>query len=67
MGPWTEHNTSTGGFYRCNKYEEQKTNEDRTLLKEEDEREKAKTELDKYMWYFERYNNHEKAQRIANL
>lgn len=66
QGPWADHNSATGGFYRCNKYEEQMNNEQSKLSKEEKKRADIKTELNKYMWYFERFNNHEKAQRIAS-
>ena len=31
----------------------------------EKERESAKHELERYMFYFERYNNHHKAETIA--
>jgi hypothetical protein len=61
MGPWSEHNSSTGGYYQCNKYESEKGKTDSDIGKEEAKRVEAKTELDRYMFYFERYNNHENA------
>ena len=65
LGPWTDHNSSTGGFYRCNKYEEQINKSNSQLSIEEKKRCDAKSDLDKYMWYYERFNNHEKAQKLA--
>ena len=61
IGAWSEHGSSTGGFYKCNKYEELKNQGDSIVSKEEKKIKEAKTELDKYMFYFERFNNHEKA------
>ncbi|CAG9313202.1 unnamed protein product [Blepharisma stoltei] len=66
LGPWTDHNSATGGFYKCNKYDELMSGTNNAFKQEEHKREKAKTELDKYIWYFERYNNHHKAQKIAS-
>jgi len=65
LGPWTDHNSSTGGYYKCNKYESEMQKESSSVKKEESQRTLAKTELDKYMFYFERYNNHLKAQKLA--
>ena len=38
---------------------------DKKLSDEEKKRSEAKNELDKYMFYFERYNNHDKAEKHA--
>jgi hypothetical protein len=38
MGPWTAHNSTTGGFYQCNKYEEAVKQNDTTVLAEEAKR-----------------------------
>ena len=65
LGPWAEHNSSTGGYYKCNKYETEMQKDGSQVKKEESKRNQAKTELDKYMFYFERYNNHLKAQKLA--
>jgi len=57
LGDWKDHNSNTGGYYKCNKF------------KEDDVKSKkinnAKFELQKYMFYFERYNNHSKSQKHA--
>jgi ariadne-1 len=64
MGDWKEHGSATGGYYKCNKYEALK--KDKTNLSaQEDKREQAKHELKKYMFFYERYNNHQKAGEHA--
>jgi ariadne-1 len=35
------------------------------LSKDEKKRDEAKNELDKYMFYFERFNNHDKSEKHA--
>ena len=63
MGIWSKHGTTTGGAYMCNKYDDPASNE---FLKQQDaQRKSSKYELDKFIWYFERYNNHNKAQILA--
>lgn len=64
LGKWSEHGQKTGGYYNCNKYEEMKKS-DKKMELEEKKRNEAKNELDKYMFFFERYNNHDKAERHA--
>lgn len=65
MGPWTEHGSATGGYYQCNKYESEINNTDSSVANEERKQADAKTELDRYMFYFERYNNHQNAQKLC--
>ena len=43
MGEWKEHGSATGGYYKCNLYEEKK--KDKTFNKAETDRENAKSEL----------------------
>ena len=64
MGDWKIHGEATGGYYKCNRYEnELKANKE--LKSMEEKRESAKSELAKYSFYFERYNNHDKAMKLA--
>lgn len=42
-----------------------KTKGDVKISKDEQARQSAKNELDRYMFYFERYNNHDKAEKHA--
>jgi ariadne-1 len=64
MGDWKEHGSSTGGYYYWNKYEYAKKS-NTALSSEEEKREKAKNELKKYMFFYQRYNNHMKAYKLA--
>ena len=65
LGDWKEHGANTGGYYNCNKYENVKK-KDKKLAASEARREAAKHELDRYMHYFERYNNHNRARKYAD-
>jgi len=64
LGEWHDHGSSTGGYYKCNKFEEMQ--KDDKFKKEESSREEAKHELERYMFYYERFMNHEKSQKLAN-
>lgn len=62
LGDWATHGSATGGHYKCNKYEEViKTN--KNMQNEEKKREDAKNELTRYMFFYERFANHDKAER----
>ena len=65
LGKWSDHGQKTGGYYACNKYDELKKQGDDKIAKEENKRAQAKNELDRYMFYFERFNNHDKAEKHA--
>lgn len=47
MGDWGEHGSTTGGFYKCNKYEAKEGDGDNDIAK-------AKAELDRYLHYYKR-------------
>lgn len=64
LGKWSDHGQSTGGYYNCNKYEELKQ-KDKKLSAIEKKRDEAKHELERYMFYFERFNNHDKSEKHA--
>jgi ariadne-1 len=61
MGKWKDHNNSTGGFYKCNIFEQHKEKYDSKRKGHEE----AKYELNRYIFYFDRYNNHDKAEKLA--
>jgi ariadne-1 len=63
MGDWKEHGSASGGYYKCNLYEEKK--KDSSFVREERKREDAANELQRYMWYYERYANHERSGKLA--
>jgi len=58
-GDWKEHGSATGGFYKCNIYDKQKV--EGNLSNEERAQQDAKTELERYSFYFTRYDNHIRA------
>lgn len=62
LGEWKTHGEKTGGYYKCNKYEDMSQNEKDNKKKEFD---KEKSQLEKYIFYFERYNNNNKAEKQA--
>jgi len=58
-GDWKDHGSATGGFYKCNVYEKNKANGN--LSTEERVQADAKSELERYGFYFTRYDNHIRA------
>merc|ERR1719336_828078 len=58
-GDWKEHGSATGGFYKCNVYEKRK--HEGSVSSEEKVQADAKSELERYGFYFTRYDNHIKA------
>jgi ariadne-1 len=65
LGLWKDHGSATGGYYNCNKYENLKKEGKGDLEAEEKKRDAARSELEKYMFYFERFNNHAKSEKHA--
>lgn len=59
-GPWKEHGSNTGGYYKCNRYDES------TEKTEETKVSAVKTELERYMFHYHRYESHRNAHKIAN-
>ena len=64
MGDWKEHGTATGGYYKCNVYEK-KLASDKGFSDAEKKRDEAKHELERYTFYFTRYDSHDKAMTYA--
>eukprot|EP00937_MAST-01D_sp_MAST-1D-sp2_P005190 g5190.t1 len=62
MGPWAEHGTDTGGYYKCNRFNE---GADGAGSDGGSAADKAKRELDKYLHYFKRYQGHAQAEKFA--
>ena len=58
--PWNKHNKETGGYYKWNKYEESR--QDPLNQENQLKQERMKSELQKYKWHYERWDNHAKAQ-----
>lgn len=57
-GDWASHGANTGGYYNCNKFEENAEEDESDIAK-------AKRELDRYLHYYKRYHAHSEAQRFA--
>lgn len=60
MGDWTEHGANTGGYYKCNKYDESGGGPE-----DMSDAARAKRELDRYLHYYQRYHAHQEAQGFA--
>lgn len=62
MGDWSDHGANTGGYYKCNKFDETTpmTNSD-----DQSDAARAKRELDRYLHYYKRYHAHSEAQKFA--
>lgn len=54
-GDWKLHGSNTGGYYNCNKFNEEKNVDDQS------DAAKAKRELDRYLHYYSRYHAHGKS------
>lgn len=63
-GCWKDHGSSTGGYYKCNIFEE-KLKSDKNLADAEKQRNLHKSALARYTHYYERYANHDKSVKFA--
>ena len=48
MDVWSNHNSATGGYYKCNRY-------DPAAAPQDTDAARAKAELDRYLHYYQRY------------
>ena len=62
-GAWKDHGSATGGYYRCNRFEE--AQKEGKLDEEEEKRHAAKSALDRYIHYYERFVNHARARDLC--
>lgn len=60
MGVWSEHGQSTGGFYKCNRFDAGNINT------QVDAAQKAKAELDRYLHYYQRFHGHDTSLKYAS-
>ncbi|CAG7891500.1 unnamed protein product [Brassica rapa] len=63
LGAWKDHGGRTGGFYACNKYEEDK--KEGLYDDSEKKRQMAKSSLERYTHYYERWASNEKSRGKA--
>jgi ariadne-1 len=60
MGDWHDHGANTGGYYKCNRYD---NNTDNTS--DQSDAARAKRDLDRYLHYYKRFHAHQEAQKFA--
>ncbi|KAF9612152.1 hypothetical protein IFM89_038340 [Coptis chinensis] len=67
LGSWETHGEATGGFYACNRYE--KAKQEGEYDEEEKRREMAKSIIEKYTHYYERWeaNHKSRTKAVADL
>ena len=63
LGAWKDHGERTGGFYACNRYEAAKATG--VLEDSEKRRQNARSSLERYMHYYERWAAHGAAHKRA--
>ena len=58
MGSWTDHGQTTGGYYKCNRFE--------AVVSDGSDAQKAKVELDRYLHYYQRFHAHDRSLVYAS-
>ncbi|KAL0963333.1 hypothetical protein UPYG_G00304850 [Umbra pygmaea] len=63
---WKKHSSSTGGYYRCTRYEVINQVEEQTkdMTVEAEKKHKSFQELDRFMHYYTRFKNHEHSYQL---
>ncbi|XP_041932199.1 ankyrin repeat and IBR domain-containing protein 1 isoform X1 [Alosa sapidissima] len=63
---WKKHSSSTGGYYRCTRYEviQQVEEQSKEMTVEAEKKHKSYQELDRFMHYYTRYKNHEHSYQL---
>ncbi|KAK1173209.1 ankyrin repeat and IBR domain-containing protein 1-like isoform X1 [Acipenser oxyrinchus oxyrinchus] len=63
---WKKHSSSTGGYYRCTRYEviQQVEEQSKEMTVEAEKQHKTFQELDRFMHYYTRYKNHEHSYQL---
>jgi len=62
-GSWDEHGSITGGFYQCNVYDLNQL--EGKIDDEEKEQQNAQDEIERYSFYYSRYDNHLRSGKLA--
>uniref|UniRef100_A0A4W5KTF4 RBR-type E3 ubiquitin transferase n=1 Tax=Hucho hucho TaxID=62062 RepID=A0A4W5KTF4_9TELE len=65
---WKKHSSSTGGYYRCTRYEviTQLEEQSKEMTGEAEKKHKSFQELDRFMHYYSRYKNHEHSYKVTH-
>ncbi|XP_076006376.1 ankyrin repeat and IBR domain-containing protein 1 [Genypterus blacodes] len=63
---WKKHSSSTGGYYRCTRYEviQQVEEQSKEMTEEAEKKHKGFQELDRFMHYYTRFKNHEHSYQL---
>ncbi|XP_034408999.1 ankyrin repeat and IBR domain-containing protein 1-like [Cyclopterus lumpus] len=63
---WKKHSSSTGGYYRCTRYEviQQVEEQSKEMTEEAEQKHKSFQELDRFMHYYTRFKNHEHSYQL---
>ncbi|KAK5862621.1 hypothetical protein PBY51_017993 [Eleginops maclovinus] len=63
---WKKHSSSTGGYYRCTRYEviHQVEEQSKEMTEEAEKKHKSFQELDRFMHYYTRFKNHEHSYQL---
>uniref|UniRef100_A0A3Q2GRB3 Ankyrin repeat and IBR domain-containing protein 1 n=1 Tax=Cyprinodon variegatus TaxID=28743 RepID=A0A3Q2GRB3_CYPVA len=63
---WKKHSSSTGGYYRCTRYEviQQVEEQSKGMTEEAEKKHKSFQELDRFMHYYTRFKNHEHSYQL---
>ncbi|GFO20846.1 ankyrin repeat and ibr domain-containing protein, partial [Plakobranchus ocellatus] len=66
LEPWKRHNTSTGGYFKCNRFEVVKKVEEQSvqMVTEAETKNKHIQELNRFVHYYTRFKNHENSYRL---
>lgn len=65
---WKKHSSSTGGYYRCTRYEviQQVEEQSKEMTVEAEKKHKKFQELDRFMHYYTRFKNHEHSYKLED-
>uniref|UniRef100_U3FXH6 Ankyrin repeat and IBR domain-containing protein 1 n=3 Tax=Micrurus TaxID=8634 RepID=U3FXH6_MICFL len=63
---WKKHSSSTGGYYRCTRYEviQHVEEQSKEMTAEAEKKHKRFQELDRFMHYYTRFKNHELSYQL---
>ncbi|XP_061169604.1 ankyrin repeat and IBR domain-containing protein 1-like [Saccostrea echinata] len=66
LDQWKRHNTSTGGYFKCNRYEAVKVVQEATqkAQSEAEEQNQKMQELNKFVHFYTRFKNHENSYKL---
>jgi ankyrin repeat/IBR domain-containing protein 1 len=68
LGQWKKHGSETGGYFRCNRYEESRAVDARNeqAIVEAREASKSAQKLNRFVHYYSRYKNHLNSLQVSS-